>query len=816
LSLIQLKDWKKLDIAHQEKLGRREARKKRKDALLKTTTLPEKIRQLEAAKDPLREVGRTPNEKMPPNILADYNLQNSDPRSSEPVKDGDSEELLNLKHARRRWLQWEEQFGTGSLLAGQFDSIEEQHDALNRMKGELLNANAILNDAYPSAAALEKLSPHAQVGYAKEKLRLIKDSWPEQLQYWMQNGVKPVKVNINGIEFEVKPREIFAVSEMPDETDEQKEAKETAWEELFGGKDKTKTTLGDINRLQVVEAVLDIGSEQLFEQLGLDQYSDQMMEISGIDDIMQKTKEAYNTIERQKFIQADSNNIRAKAKLAWNNSNKSSKDLERLMTATRWTQGKDGGFLGNAGGLDFAFSILNEMGVNTKNTGIATTYADLPLSPQLARELGVPYGTTWGEKWPTRFLNLRASIKSGIVKQVNAERDYQKSFGTDLNNKFTSEIRELAVQGLSMSPQRANWYKDQFGKAGLPIPNDILKWEDANDRDVRKQTDLIEALKASQGGVITNQQLDSFNAEAAAPFRKEADSYESGILEDYNVENLIKASLDTTFTGMGLKGNEKNRIYQEAFKNAKIDYIKQFNKLRAMGLPVAHANYLALNGTPGEFKTSEGEPILGFHGVLHEIDTKGEGSKYVITGQNVQDSLGDAFVRVGYVNTAKKQIQKNKNSVTTGLLGGQYGQDQLNIIAANIEKYGLDKGLNMSTDAVDFYRGIAHGTDLQSTGGWMGILDAQLRANIPDHQGLWPSKNDRPNALTLITGVTGDGAAVPDPSGLKALTDQAMRAVANAKTYPEFIYAITLLQDAGYDTSSIFDNPEQLVPYLGE
>ena len=64
--------------------------------------------------------------------------------------------------------------------------------------------------------------------------------------------------------------------------------------------------------------------------------------------------------------------------------------------------------------------------------------------------------------------------------------------------------------------------------------------------------------------------------------------------------------------------------------------------------------------------------------------------------------------------------------------------------------------------------------------------------------------------------VVGDGQQIPDPTGLKPLTDQAMRAIANADSYPEFVYAVNLLQDAGYDTSSIFDQPENLVNYLGE
>lgn len=96
----------------------------------------------------------------------------------------------------------------------------------------------------------------------------------------------------------------------------------------------------------------------------------------------------------------------------------------------------------------------------------------------------------------------------------------------------------------------------------------------------------------------------------------------------------------------------------------------------------------------------------------------------------------------------------------------------------------------------------------------MGILDAQLKANIPGHQGLWP-KGEQNNAVTLLTGRDINGQPVPDTRALKPLTNQAMRALANANSYQEFMYAINLLKDSGYDTSSIFDEPEQLVNYMG-
>ena len=714
-----LREWKRLDIKHQEKLGRADLRRH------------EKERRAEL-----------------------YEAETKLSRIKQDIDD--------------------------NKLHKEFETLEEQHKAYVRLKGEVLRLKGI--SAYPEAARIEGMSPHRQVGYAKAKIESMKERWPEQIQFWLQNSREEVDIRTkDGNYITVVPAQVW---QNPDE------------HELLG-------------------YLLDYGEEHLREKLNLNQYSEEFLNETKMNEMIEKTHDLKLSHARQQFVLQNSAQVKAQSRQQWKQSKKQAGDFEALILSLKYTADENGQLLGNSGALEIAFGELAQEGIANNNTGVVEHYGGMVIPRQFASELGVKYGTTYGEKWPTRFRNLRSDIMTGYTKAVKEELAYNKAYGDDLYNKFIGEQRQYAANGQDMPTDRVNWYKDQFGEAGLTIPEGISDWETKSMRDARKDTDFINSLKASQGGVITNQQLDQFNPAAAEPFRKEADAYEKGLLEDYNTENLIKAALDTTFTGMGLKGNEKNRIYQEAFKNAKIDYIKQYNKLRAMGFDEAHANYLALNGAPNEAKDNEGQPIVGFHGVLHEIENRGEGSKYVITGQNVQNSLGDAFVRVGYVNTAKKQIQKSPNSVTTGLLGGQYGQDQLNIISANIEKYGLDRGLNMSPEAVEFYRGIANGTDLKSTGGWMGILDAQLKANIPGHEGLWP-KGDKPTAVTLLTGVDGDGVNIPDPNGSKALTDQAMRAIANASSYIEFTYAVNLLKDAGYDMSSIFDNPENLINYLGE
>ena len=88
---------------------------------------------------------------------------------------------------------------------------------------------------------------------------------------------------------------------------------------------------------------------------------------------------------------------------------------------------------------------------------------------------------------------------------------------------------------------------------------------------------------------------------------------------------------------MGIKGNEKSPAYIEAMSNAKVDYANKYNRYIAMGYQSDKASYLALHAT--EVKDEKGNVIPDSMGVLTEIKQNGEGSKYVITGQSVEQSL---------------------------------------------------------------------------------------------------------------------------------------------------------------------------------
>ena len=204
---------------------------------------------------------------------------------------------------------------------------------------------------------------------------------------------------------------------------------------------------------------------------------------------------------------------------------------------------------------------------------------------------------------------------------------------------------------------------------------------------------------------------------------------------------------------MGIKGNEKSLVYVEAFANAKHDYANKYNRYVAMGYAPAQASHLALYADGVKDKET-GEQLPDSIGVLKEIESKLENSKYVVVGQSIEQSAKPGDMRVVQIRMGKEQISTNPNSVTTQVIGGAYGKKQLNNIQANIEKYG-PRGLYMDQSALQYYKGIARGRNPRE-GGWWGIVDAQLKAN-GYAEGLSQS---RPNAVSFQTGIDKDGNVI--------------------------------------------------------
>ena len=648
-------------------------------------------------------------------------------------------------------------------LQEELSTLTEMDTRYHEIKAEMLKMSG--PDIYPDADRIAHLSPFEQVGYAKEKLRVFNETFPDKLNHAMANSEKAVKIQNMS----------FTPKELHD---------------------------NNIHGLPFKEAALNIVADDIKKNAGLEKFSPEMLELAGVNDAIQKAKESTTAKYRQRYNVEASSNTRSKAEMTWRTSNKTGEDIYHYLVKTGATMDANNVQLGNAGAWKALEGLIVQEGISGYDDEYAIKILNQPMPDSLAKKLGVPKGTTYAQQWPSKGTTLQLQIQEGIKKQLDSENKWLETAGTKKQNEFIKEVRENG-----MTEQRANEYKAWYGEFGLTIPDSIKNWESVRDIDVRESKQQIDAIIAYNKGAITHAQLDQFHPEAALEYREKADKFERAALTQSGAEKKIKAVLDNTFTDMGIKANEKSLVYIEASENAKADFLDKRNRLIGMGYDEKTANHLALYAQMGEIQDAEGNPIPGEIGVITEIEAKRMGSKYATFGYQVEKSIGPDRMNVRQINLGKKEILENRGVLTSQVIGGNYGEKQLASIRNNLEKYGK-KGLYRDRNALNYYKGLARGRDET----WPSIVDAQLK--VAGHGGLWP--DGKPPIFNLLTGKDNDGNDLPDADGAKNLNISAARAL-NYPSDDSNLYASLLLADAlGYKAtpSSIFDLQENIDPAI--
>ena len=436
-------------------------------------------------------------------------------------------------------------------LETELSTLTETDTRYHEIKGEMLKMSG--PDVYPDADRIAHLSPWGQVGFAKEKLRMFNETFPDKLDHAMQNSEKAI--NIQGINF--TPKELHD---------------------------------NNIHGLPFKEAAIQVVAADIKKAAGLHQFSPELLKLAGTNDSIQKAKESSTAKYRQRYNIESSSNTRTQAQQTWNTSTKTGADIHHFLVKTAATVDGSNNIVGNGGAWKALEGIIVQEGIQQNDPEYAAKILNQPMPDRLAKQLGAKPGTTYAEHWPGKVGTLKQEIRDGYTKQINNELKNLQSAGTTLETQFIAEARKTG----DLSSAQVNEYKAGFGELGLPIPSSISNYETASDRNEREDKDLIEALMASQNGYISNDQLDAFHPKAALEFREKATKLEQAALKEFDSEQKIKAALDTTFTGMGIKGNEKSLVYVEAFANAKADYANKYNRYVAMGYAPAQASHLAL------------------------------------------------------------------------------------------------------------------------------------------------------------------------------------------------------------------------------
>jgi protein-disulfide isomerase-like protein with CxxC motif len=692
-----------------------------------------------------------------------------------------------LTDTQRRILEIEEnqrKAKEGGELELDIQTSKAQEVELQNLKNKLLDEHG--TDGYPDADRLAQLSPWQQVGWVQQDIKNKKNAFGDMLAHSMQNGEE--NLILGKIQFNAK--------------------------EISGNK----------LAFQMKQHAVHYYADKIYRNLGLDKYSQAMLDRSKIAEHIRTAKEAQIAKHRKEYNIESSMNTQKKATLNWNEGPKTGKDAELFILTWGGTVDTKNNRYGHVGGLNQLFKMWTEEGVrNGGDNSQLQVYHDMPLPESLRLRVGAKPGATFGSHWPKRFEKAEQGIIDGNTAVVENRLKNQQTDKKNLEVQFNEAKMAAYKEGRSLSQREVNQWIDQFQAIGETPPDYIKNYVTSSERQADKDEDKIQN-HIDLNGYITNAELDHFHPLAAGKFREKADKWEKAKLVDSGAQQVIKGALDDTFAHMGVKDREKSMAYQIAKKNAEEDFHKQYSEYVGMGLPEKVAVHLALHGVtgigeiPGEVKTY----IQGRQGVAEEILKNGENSKYTKAGLHIENTVGGDFKRMAHAITVKKNMRAaNQKGVLlrqTKILGGDYGQQQLDAIKANIKQYGFYRGIAMSEEHTQFYKAIMAGRNLNE-GGWWGLLHDQLILDDPSGGGL--ERNEVANSiLPLLTRKVptpdGEEEDLQDEDGVTEVSSRGINAANNGAPLLAYNY-ITDAENYYNNKSngSIFDQPDQIPAHLG-
>jgi len=640
-------------------------------------------------------------------------------------KDKDIEKQLEIGRAERdkaklENAKWMEENGTETQnriiaiekaraqgeLADGIETIAAQDDIYLELKANMLKRDG--TSAYPDADRLAKLSPWAQVGFVQESIKNKKAALADMVAHSMANSTEELKLgNLTYTPAEIKENNLA---------------------------------------FPMKQHALEIMTDKVYRNLGLHKYSDAMLERAKVPQAVRATKESILAKYRERYNVESSMNTRGQADVAWNQSEKTAKDLQKYINTVGNTIGPDGKLLLNSGAWKHVEAKIVSEGVQTGNADIAEKYLDVPMPDSMCQKLGVPYGTKFSKQWKNKIPQLRKQIRKAISDSIYEEEKILKSENVALGNSFD----ELKRKGPIDQDTLNKFIRESSNRGGI-LDNRIKQYQTVSMHDKAEDTIRLDALVASNNGYITHEMLNEFHPEAAMKYREAATRHEAALQKKFNVDGQIKGALNGSWHDAGIKAKEKSVEWEFALANAREDYERKFNKLVAMGFDADNASRLALKAPLGSVTTPDGKPIPDFEGVAAEIQRMGALSQYTQESERATASIKESKIRVSKIAEGKVEMQKIANTLSKDnlrpfekeVIGGKYGQDRIQEIIENIKIYGTWNGIRKSENALNYYEGLALGKR-RLTG--YGLIDAQLKA--AGHPGLFPDRTEEKEDTT--------------------------------------------------------------------
>ena len=388
-----------------------------------------------------------------------------------------------------------------ALLAKELKGLKDIDTAHHEAKYQLL-----LNGGYyEDADRFAKLSPHAQVAYAKEKLNLHNTTIKDSLSLWMSKDETELNVN----NFKYTPKSVTGIPLVP---------------------------------IALKEHALNVGLDTIRKQRGIDGFNPDFLELMGTSDVEKTAKEELLNKYREQYGIESSYDTRLKFIKEFMSDNEY--EFHRVVTGFKGTKGTNGELLHPAGAWDEIGKLITSMGVGGS---LPEGFFDR-LRNSIDPTTGLRYGDDPSKearflKWESDIEYKRKQIADRMaLKDENARNKLEEKFNEQVKSlepgKYLSEndlafyqLKYLEYGGKGWAPWLMDYHTVQDrdddidkeylinlykrrggdGRGGYLIPKDfwgmnpaVYKWAMSQD-DNDKTSGLL--LKSNENGYSTGEQL---------------------------------------------------------------------------------------------------------------------------------------------------------------------------------------------------------------------------------------------------------------------------------------------------------------------
>ena len=381
-------------------------------------------------------------------------------------------------------------------LQTHLETVKSQDTQMHEMK-----FNMLLNGAYyEDADRFTKLSPHAQVGYAQHKLNLYGETVQDKLQYYMAKSEDVL--NVNGHEY--TPKSITGVPLVP---------------------------------LALKEHALNVGLDKIRTEHGINGFSSEMLELSGITGTKGKEQTALNAEMgkyRDQYTVQASHDTRTKQFLEFVSNNDF--DLNRLLTIYKGTYDENLNLLNYTG----AYNEFEKIAVSALLSGditedqLAAAFDTVNYDPSAK-------GKKFSETHAQRYDNIIREYARVKEQNLNAEIIASGLDAKEVEAKFKSDITggdELMTQ-LHREGKLTNQHLEVYYEA----------WKLAGGANDGEMPEFLRKIQTVQEA-----DQDAIYEDAKKRLK------ERGFVTAYDVRNATLDTLDTIKRLPGYQTSNENAI----------------------------------------------------------------------------------------------------------------------------------------------------------------------------------------------------------------------------------------------------------------